>query len=234
MNQVILDDILFQPDLRILMENLHLKEGSRYVDDLRALVDEAQTIARPKALYKVAPAEVTGEKSVLIGGFTFTSRVLRVNLDQAHRVFVYVATGGVELENWIQSIDDFLLNYWADAIAQMALRSAVAGLHQHLLDRYRPGHLSVMHPGSLVDWPIQQQRPLFDLLGDPKEAIGVELLDSLLMSPTKSASGIYFPLEESFESCQLCPMENCPNRKAPYDKTLYERRYLSDDQIKER
>jgi hypothetical protein len=225
MQETVLNDISFEPDLGLLMEKLRLKEGSRYVDDLKSLVEQAQAVARPKALYRVAPIEAKSDSTVVIDGVTFTSRVLRVNLEQANRVFLFVATGGVEVESWMQSVEDMLYQYWAGAIAEMALRSAIVTLHEHLLERYRPGHISVMHPGSLGDWPIKQQRPLFDLLGDTKAAIGVELLESLLMYPTKSASGIYFPTEESFESCQLCPMENCPNRKAPYDETLYERKY---------
>jgi hypothetical protein len=36
--------------------------------------------------------------------------------------------------------------------------------------------------------------------------------------PRKSVSGIYFPTEVSFFSCQLCPRERCEGRKARYDK----------------
>jgi hypothetical protein len=77
----------------------------------------------------------------------------------------------------------------------------------------------------LTNWPLSEQGALFALLGDPHEAIGVRLTDSYLMVPTKSVSGIRFPTEQSFESCQLCPRERCPGRKAPYDSGLYDRRY---------
>jgi hypothetical protein len=55
--------------------------------------------------------------------------------------------------------------------------------------------------------------------------VGVRLTDSCLMMPTKSVSGIRFPTETSFESCQLCPRDDCPGRRAPYDSGLYDRRY---------
>ena len=61
-----------------------------------------------------------------------------------------------------------------------------------------------MNPGSLADWPLREQRPLFGLLGNVRAAIGVTLTPSLLMTPTKSVSGILFPSEETFASCQLC------------------------------
>ena len=81
-----------------------------------------------------------------------------------------------------------------------------------------------MNPGSLPDWPISQQRPLFDLVGKAAE-IGVHLTDSYLMRPLKSVSGILFATDVTYENCQLCPVERCPNRRAPYDPTLFDRKY---------
>jgi hypothetical protein len=222
---VILNNIPFEPDLDQLLKRLRIKAGSRRVDDLKRMVSDAQTIAKPKALYEVSFIESRGDDYVVVDGVTFKSRVLVVNLAPVHRVFPYVATCGVELERWASSIDDLLQNYWADTISEMALRSATEALHEHLDERYRPGKTSVMNPGSLPDWPLREQRPLFALLGDPERDIGVQLLDSLLMTPTKSVSGIRFPTEESFASCQLCPRENCPSRRAPYDATLYDEKY---------
>jgi hypothetical protein len=45
------------------------------------------------------------------------------------------------------------------------------------------------------------------------------------MSPTHSVSGIIFPTNDDFQSCLLCPREQCPGRRAAYDRTLYERKY---------
>lgn len=207
------------------MKKLRIKEGSTDADKVNRLVGEAQAIARPKALYKVAFIESKGDDYVVVDGTTLTSRVLRVNLEQAHRVFAYVATCGTELEDWSSSIDDMLQRYWGDTIKEMALRVAIRAMNEHLVDRYRPGPISSMSPGSLADWPLQAQRALFTILGNPQEAIGVRLSSSLLMIPTKSVSGIRFPTEESFESCQLCPRKSCPGRRAPYDKELYDKKY---------
>ncbi len=107
----------------------------------------------------------------------------------------------------------------------MAMRSAVAVVGEYIQQRYRPGRLSRMNPGSLPDWPLHQQTPLFALVGEVEAGIGVRLTDSYLMIPRKSVSGIQFPTEESFESCQLCGREPCPGRRAPYDPSLFERKY---------
>jgi len=42
------------------------------------------------------------------------------------------------------------------------------------------------------------------------------------MIPKKSISGIYFPTEVLFYSCQLCPRKGCKERKAPCDRNLEE------------
>jgi len=222
---ITLDHIPFQIDLDQLLKRLHVEKDSPYGEDIKGLASDAQAVGSPKALYKVAFIESRGDDSVVIDDVVFTSRVLRVNLDSAHRVFAYVATCGVELDDWSNSIDDLLHRYWADTIKEMALRSAMRALDEHLVARYHPGRTATMSPGSLADWPLQEQRALFTLLGNPREAIGVQLTDSFLMIPTKSVSGVRFPTEESFESCQLCPRERCPGRRAPYDEGLYDRKY---------
>ncbi len=221
----ILSNIPFRPNPTSLMRQLRIKETGPYAGDFLAMLDAAVSLARPKALYRVAYIEGKGEDSVTVDSVTFTSRVLRVNLEAAHRVFAYLATCGTELDTWAGTFDDMLFSFWADGIKQAALTAARQALRQDLNERYAPGHTTTMAPGSLPDWPLPQQRPLFDLLGDVQTAIGVQLSDSYLMTPNKTISGLRFPTEGTFESCQLCPREKCPGRRAEYDATLYERKY---------
>ncbi len=225
MDSFVLDNVPFQIDTGQLYKNLRIKEGSELVARLNHLVDKAQAIGRPKASYKVAFIESRGDDQIIIDGIMLTSRVLRVNLEKAHRVFPYVATCGLELEDWSSTINDMLEKYWADVIKEMALRVAFKHLNEHLIDHFQPGKISRMNPGSLPDWPLPEQQQLFALLGGGPASIGIKLTDSFLMVPIKSVSGIWFPTEESFESCLLCPREKCPGRRAPYDPDLYDRKY---------
>ncbi|MCL6431786.1 MAG: vitamin B12 dependent methionine synthase [Anaerolineae bacterium] len=225
MEAVVLTDIPFEVDLSELLQRLHLEESSADAARVREMAEEARAVARPKAMYGVAFIEESGDDYVVVDGVRLTSRVLRVNLDGAHRVFPYVATCGRELEEWSCSIVDMLEAYWASAIKEEALRSAMAAMGRDLERRLQPGPTSDMNPGSLEDWPMSQQRQLFALAGDPLEAIGVELTDSYLMVPTKSVSGLRFPTETGFQSCQLCPRERCPGRRAPYDRDLWQSKY---------
>lgn len=225
MNQILLNHISFQPALSSLLEKFRIKEDSPHIEDLKVLASEAGSIGRPKALYGIGYVETGGDDFVIIEGARFKSRVLRVNLDKAHRVFPYIATGGRELDKWASSLEDMVHRFWAEALCEMALGAALQALNAHLEERYRPGRSSSMSPGSLGDWPIEEQIPLFSLFRNTEETVGVSLTESLLMIPLKSVSGIRFPSEEGFESCELCPRDDCPGRKAPYDKDLYKKRY---------
>ncbi|RPI56199.1 MAG: vitamin B12 dependent methionine synthase [Chloroflexi bacterium] len=225
MDAVVLNDIRFQPDVEGLKRKLRVRDGGGWADRFTRLVQEAEAIARPRALYGVAYVDSRSEGSVVVDGITLNSRVLRVNLENAHRVFPFLATCGTELHEWAAAQEDVLQRYYADEIAEAALRQALSFLREHLNEGYRLGRTSTMSPGSLPDWPIQAQRPLFALIGKAEELLGVRLTDSLLMVPSKSVSGIRFPTEQTFASCQLCPRAGCPSRQAPYDAALYDEKY---------
>ncbi|MCD6286785.1 MAG: vitamin B12 dependent methionine synthase [Anaerolineae bacterium] len=221
----ILDEIDFRPNIAPLKKRLHIKDGSSFEADLDHLVDEAVAIARPKAMYKLVFVDEKLSDAVVIDGVTLRSRVLRVNLDAVHRAFAYVATCGQELQAWGEEQDDIVFKFWADVIKEAALGSASRALNRHLKTCYELGKSATMAPGSLADWPIREQRPLFKILGDPEAAIGIHLTDSFLMVPNKSISGIRFATEERFESCLLCPREECPGRRAAYQPALYTEKY---------
>lgn len=221
----ILTDIPFQVDRTVLRRNLRLKPGSHHLVELDHLLDQAEQIGKPKAMVRMIYIDEKGEDWVQLDGRRFHSRVLRVNLEEAQRAFVFIATAGVELDTWSKTLSDLLHRFWADAIQEVALETARRTLHQYLIQRFHPGLLSEMHPGSLDDWPLSAQDHLFSLLGDVKGAIGVSMTESKLMHPVKSVSGIAFSTHTHFTSCQLCPRENCRARQAPFDAQLFESRY---------
>lgn len=231
MERHILDAIPYTIDLEALVERVRLRERQRPA--FLAVVEQAQAIARPKAIYGMAYIDERGPDHLVIDGVTFKSRVLRVNLDDTERVFPYCITCGAELEEWHAGMEDILEQYWAEAIMEQALSAAVAHTMKTIDRHYHPGRTAVMGPGSLLDWPLREQRPLFELLGDTEAAIGLRLTPSMLMLPAKSVSGIRFSTEHSFASCMLCPRESCPNRRAPYDSELYQRRYAPDAMLQE-
>jgi hypothetical protein len=225
MNPIILDKIEFNPNEDLLLQKLRVKKGTNQEDLVFRLMDESLKLARPKAMYILAGVEEKFESGVILEGIRFNSRVMRVNLDEVHRVFPYIRTSGRELYEWKEAKEEMLEKFYADEISQLALESAGEFLTSHLKERYGVVKTASMNPGSLDDWPLNDQIPLFQLLGDPMKAIGVELLESMLMIPNQTVSGIRFETEEDFTSCQLCPREVCAYREMPFDRKLFEEKY---------
>lgn len=225
MSNIILDNIKFQVDLDNLLKKLHMDRDSDDFPTILQFVNEAEVVGKPKAMIRTSYIESRGDNFVVIDESKCTSRILSVNLQNVNRVFPYIATCGVELYNWANGITDMVERFWADSICEAALLTALQCISPYLSETYKTGKLSAMNPGSLKDWPIREQRNLFKLFGQPEELIGVKLTESCLMVPVKSVSGILFETETNYENCQLCPRENCPNRRAPFEKELFHNKY---------
>jgi len=185
----------------------------------RDLLAEVLPLARPKAIYKVCYIDKKDGDTVEVEGQIFHSRVLKKNLENAERVFPYIATCGTELYEY-EAGTDALRNLCLDAIRTLTVAAAMNHVFNRLKPRYALGRTAHMNPGSLADWPITEQRPLFALFRGEEKNIGVELTAGCMMRPMKSVSGLVYPTESRFESCQLCPRQDCPGRRAPYSPEL--------------
>jgi hypothetical protein len=222
----VLNSIPIELDLEAVLKRMRLRNrNDNILESIRELLDAAVPIASPKAVYEVSYVENKNGDSLEIGGVRFTSRVLRVNLDQVERVFPYVITCGRELDGIEVPSTDFIKGYYLDQIKETALVLARRYVEDHLKKQYALGQLSRMAPGAgaEINWPLTQQKELFSIFGGRdkvEEFIGVRLTDTFLMVPIKSVSGIFFPAEIRFESCQICPREGCVGRRAPYDPEM--------------
>jgi hypothetical protein len=215
----IINPVSFDLNHAEIRKRLRLSQNEQW-NSVQPCIEEIQPLFRSKAVFKVAYIEEKHEDTVVVDGHRFVSRVLRKNLKDVERVFLYVITIGQEVSEKIGAAGDILSQYYFDTIANVGLHCARLSAEETLKKKYRIDDLSFMSPGSLQDWPLSEQKILFQALGDAESAIGVRLTDSLLMVPNKSISGIFFPAEIKFYSCQLCPREECPSRKAAYDATL--------------
>jgi hypothetical protein len=215
----ILETITVSPNHGEILRRLRIardQEWRRVCD----LIESVWPLIEPKAAYKACPITSKHSDSVRLGQTCLRSRILRRLLEQSKQLFPYVVTIGKKLEEKIRTSDDILEQYYLDTIGNFALSSLLAEMEDHLQSRYGLQCISSMAPGSLAGWPLEEQGPLFSILGDVNSAIGVQLTEAFLMIPIKSESGIFFPTGEKFYSCQLCPRKDCVNRKTGYDEVF--------------
>jgi len=192
------------------------------IDIMHPLFKQMVRIARPKAICREALVDdITGDR-VTISGITFRSAVMAENLKDIRQVFAYVVTCGVEVDSLSHEQKDYFISLWLDMIKEIILIDALTQFIDDICNKYDIEKYATMNPGSgnIDVWPIAQQRPLFELIGDVQKDSGVILKESLLMIPTKSVSGILFPSESGYVNCAVCTRKNCINRRAAYDPAL--------------
>ena len=215
----ILENLTLQIDPEAVRKSLRLdRQGDAQL--AQRLIEKAKTLIEPRAAFKLCYIGEKLQDAVIVNGLRLESKVLRKNLDAVERIFPYVVSLGSALEQATGKMSDLLEAYYLDAIGNIALTAVRKQLHDHLCNKFALKKISFMSPGSLLDWPLEAQSQLFQLLPDLEASIGVRLNKSLLMIPTKSVSGIYFQTEVSFFSCQLCQRGKCPGRKARYDENM--------------
>lgn len=215
-------DIPARLDIEMAVRRLHFGRGSsaRFEQMARELAESALAIARPKAIYQISHARVIDRDTVDIDGVRFTSKALSKLLCDQDEVIPFIATVGKDLDEMPVPPRDMLRQFSLDAIKIAILIGAVDYLTEYVKEKHGIPRVALMNPGELQDWPIGQQKPLFELFGGAEGQIGVSLTPGGAMKPIKSRSGIIFPNETGFVSCLLCTQVKCPGRHAKYDPEL--------------
>jgi len=127
-----------------------VKDRLRGIDRhlVQSLLDFAHPLISSKAVYRTCYIEKKYENTVIIDGISFTSRVLRKNLDRAGKVFPCIVTIGKGLEEKTDARTDLLEKYCLDTIGNIALIKARKLLENHLRSRFAINNLSFMTRGT--------------------------------------------------------------------------------------
>jgi len=212
----VIENIPIKLDSDDLVKGLRIRRNVEYIKDkLDSLIEAITPVMNPKALYSISFVDKIEGDQVTIGDTVFTSKVVRMNLEQVGRVFPYIVTAGSELDDVELSKRQSAM--LLDQVKTVVVSKAYQYLRTHLAEKYGIKKLSSVAPGRLDEWPLTQQRELFSLFGDNVDRIGVRLTKTCLMVPVKTVSGLLFPSEAGFESCELCSREKYMGRRAAYD-----------------
>lgn len=207
----------YVPKQELLLKRLGLDADSDEAEEFLELLAAVAPLAKPVAAVGIAKVE-TGVPApgIVIGGVEFHGTALYDNVAEADVVWPYVATCGRRVYDFVAGMDDPFERFWAEEVMEDALDAALEGVAGHFADTVYGGKTTQLSPGSLEGWPLEEQAPLFRLLGEGADRCGVTLTDSLVMLPNKSVSGIRFPSEHDYVSCSHCPRLGCQKRKAEY------------------
>ena len=221
--RLLFDDLPWSVEYDMAFSKLHVDEDDE--DDFKEIYEHVVSLIKPVFYFGKDRIESNDGHNLKIGGITFKSRVICVNLQNCEYVYPYVGTSGRAAFEYAQSLKDPLFNYWADSLCELALISASIAFKERVHKELGTDNVYSVNPGSVIDWPISEQKPLFELLGNGYEKTGITLKDTFLMQPVKSGSGIMYISDKHYENCMLCPRCDCPNRRAKFDSEKFKKEY---------
>jgi hypothetical protein len=177
-------------------------------------IAEAQRLAEPVAVWDLLPVHQVDGGRACVG-----EAWLRVGphadlLARARQALVSVATIGPVLEAEVKRLtregsllEGFMLDS-AGVLALAAVGNSLSRLVEDLATQREWGVSLSLAPGSLVGWPVHDQKALCSLLD--LAAIGVTLNDSQVLVPHKSASrlvglGPGYTARQVASACRFCP-----------------------------
>ncbi|UCG12442.1 MAG: hypothetical protein JSU72_18460 [Deltaproteobacteria bacterium] len=177
-------------------------------------------LIKPSLHYRIVKPSVMDNAVVQLNeAVEFTSAKLAKTLKNAEKIVCFVGTIGTGVENetnWLLGKQKLADAYILDAMGSVAVENMIDRFQDLMENRFRAEDRSVtlrFSPGY-CDWPVTQQKSLFNIF-DP-EQLNVELLDSCLMKPRKSISGVFgiTPQESvSYNPCRDCPTRSCDSRR---------------------
>lgn len=204
------------------------RDKATMIEAAQQALDMARPLYAPAAIYaELAVQTVDGER-VILAPQNGQEHVLQVGphadlLTPATRLFAAVYTIGPALEERVTQLNQaskVLEAYWLDNVGVMALGEVGTALRRIVEQKAIERDWGVgasLSPGSLVGWPIREQRTLCALL--PLADIGVRLNAHCVLEPHKSASAVV-GMGPGYEShqvgsvCRFCSLAgSCWRRK---------------------
>jgi hypothetical protein len=220
------DSIHIQPtiendDLAKLLGGQKKKSLSKSIrKKLRTARQKLNKLIKPSVHYRIVkPSAMDNDVVQLDETVEFSSTQLAKTLKNAEEIVCFVGTIGTGVENEINRLmgkQQLAEAYILDAMASVAVENMIDRFQDLMEDRFSAEDRSVtlrFSPGY-CDWPVTQQKKLFNIL--ECRQLNVELLDSCLMKPRKSISGVFGITPQkctSYNPCRDCPTRNCESRR---------------------
>ena len=222
MTEIILrTDIEPHIDLAQLAARLHAKPDTVTYRRAAELFEQAKPLLKPGYIIRCFPLTELTADSFMLGGQMFHSRVAAKMLKNQRESWVYIATSGREISEYIAAAESRFDQYLLDQIAYFACMQAMDTMLGDISLRLGIGRHMRLSPGSIIDWSVAEVKTFFTLLDGDYQRLNLRVLDSGMIDPLKSVSGILFPTEVEFASCDICSRANCSDRKTLFNEDKY-------------
>ena len=207
-----------------LMERLGTEEGDELYDQAMEVLERVEGHIHPCFLLKDFEIGEITKSGFSIGDYQFSSRIAGQKLSGKTLTTLYIASCGTEIGQILDETTDDLDHFIVDQIAYLAYLEANRVMMEGYQKDWKVEKFIRLCPGSIIDWSVGDVCHFFGLLSGMGlyEQLGVRVLESGLIDPLKSTSGLLLVTDEEFESCSICPRINCESRREPFNLELHE------------
>lgn len=220
MNSIFNTEINYTVNKDLLLKLMKTSESTYIGERTIELAEKYEDLMKPKYIFKKLNIDSITDDTVTIGNEIFHSKVLATKLFGHSSVYIYIATSGKEIDEISKEFSDVLDYYIMDQISYSGYLCALDDMYKYMSDKYEINKFISLCAGSVPDWSVEEVIKIFNIFGENYKEIGVNVLESGLVEPLKSTSGILFATDETFHSCEICKKENCPSRYADFDEML--------------
>jgi len=193
--------------------------SKRLVETAEAVIEEAHSLIKPSALYKIVRVIDFEHQKIIFEGGTFEGSLVARAMAGADHLNIALCTIGSNLETRVEEMmkENPVMAVTLDGAGIAAIRKVAQAVEDAISVEACNLDLELgmrAQPGQ-EGWPIEQQREVFSVL--PGQEIGVRLTESCLMIPRKSVSFVIprgKDLNSAVAPCDFCSKrERCEWRK---------------------
>jgi len=217
------------PERDKVLQTQGIPRGAELTEEVKALLEKAMDLflefSEPRAV--IADVSIAEFEAVYKGkGLNETDTPLDAVLRKADSLALFAVTVGEKVTEQTDELfqaNDFALGSMLDSVASAGTDKAADRVENAYFDllseqgritrskgvlRFSPGYCG---------WHMSGQKKLFEFLRP--EDIGITLLESYLMKPLKSISGVLvagdkemFLFDDSYPFCSVCKSRSCQER----------------------
>jgi len=214
-------DVAFDATEQAVCDRMQIERDSPVFERAMELLETVKRVMNPAYLLKEIAVDGSAD-GASFGGQRFHSKIVGSKIAGRESVILYIATCGPEIGAYLEAIEDPIDEYVVDKFCHMGYLSAMNALRASLSATHGIDRHITLAPGSIIDWSVAEVKKFFVIADGLYQKIGVRVLESGLIDPLKSGSGVIVRSEEEFESCDICARIDCPSRRTPFSEEKYE------------
>ncbi len=204
----------------------YLAYGNHAPDDnILVLMNECEPLildaVKPKYTYRTFDIESIKDELVKLKScrLTLTGKDIVSHLHGCEKAVLLCVTVGADVDKLVRNVQitDMAKAVIIDTMGSVAVEQVCDEIEKILHNEYSEYNMTWRFSAGYGDLPLEIQKDFIDVL-DTQKKVGVTLLDSLLMTPSKSVTAIIGlsknEINKTKRGCAACSLEDtCAYRK---------------------